>query len=418
MFIETKCSTFQVKQENFLLKEEITKIKDDHKVILPLNVKRINGIVRMFETNLEIKKKELRKMKQELQIAMLAKRKMSQKIQELENANKETSIENEKAPLDFQTLDNENTEMYDNDLGHTEKEMCNIDSTNQKVPASLQELKNKENLGKTHEIQMIEKEIPSQDFMKNPDSNSISGKNSIPAGNKNNSKKGKFSCEICDKVFTWKYNLDIHVFTVHEEKKPFSCSLCNMSFMKKSNFDTHYQSKHAEKSNFYECKKCDIIFLNKEKLDMHIKAVHEEKNSSIINEVIKPYVCTMCDYSCVTRASMKLHFSTTHSEKFGTKKASNDSKENQFDSKTEKFMCRLCDKVFNWRKNLENHMKLVHEGKKPCFTIDDKPNDLIEIVHEENKPFECIQCNVAFKNGDALNKHNTAVHEGKFVAID
>ena len=47
-------------------------------------------------------------------------------------------------------------------------------------------------------------------------------------------------------------------------------------------------------------------------------------------------------------------------------------------------MCRLCDKVFNWRKNLENHMKLVHEGKQPCFTIDDKPNDLIEIVHEEN----------------------------------
>ena len=126
MFIETKCSTFQVKQENFLLKEEITKIKDDHKIILPLNVKRINGIVRMFETNLEIKKKELRKMKQELQSAMSAKRKMSQKIQEFENANKETSIENEKAPLDFQTMDNENIEVYDNNLGHIEKEMCNI----------------------------------------------------------------------------------------------------------------------------------------------------------------------------------------------------------------------------------------------------------------------------------------------------
>ena len=373
----------------------------------------------MFETNLEIKKKELRKMKQELQSAMLAKRKMSQKIQEFENVKKETSIENEKVPLDFQTMDNENIEMYDNNLGHIEKEMCNTDSPNQKVPLNLQELENKENLGKTHKIQLIEKEMPSQDIMKNPDSNPISGKKSIPAGNKNNSKKGKFSCEICDKVFTWKYNLDIHVFTVHEEKKPFSCSLCNMSFMKKSNFDTHYQSKHAEKSNFYDCKKCDKLFLTKEKLDLHITKIHEEKNTSIINEVIKPYVCTMCDYSCVTRSSMKLHFSTTHSEKFGTKKTSNDFTENQFGSKTEKFMCRLCDKVFNWRKNLENHMKLVHEGrKKPCFTIDDKPNDLIEIVHEENKPFECIQCNVAFKNDDALNKHNTAVHEGKFVAID
>ena len=88
-----------------MLKEEITKIKDDHKIILPLNVKRINGIVRMFETNLEIKKKELRKMKQELQNAISAKRKMSQKIQEFENANKETSIENEKAPLYFQIVD-------------------------------------------------------------------------------------------------------------------------------------------------------------------------------------------------------------------------------------------------------------------------------------------------------------------------
>lgn len=376
----------------------------------------------MFETNLEIKKKELRKIKQDLQSAMAAKRKMSQKIQEFENANKETSIENEKVLLDFQTMDNETTEIYDNNLGHTEEEMCNVDSTKQKVPPNSQELENKQHLGKTHGIQLIEKEMPSQEFMKNPDSNPISGKKSIPARNQNNSKKGKFSCEICDKVFTWKYNLDIHVFTVHEEKKPFSCSLCNMSFMKKSNFDTHYQSKHAE-SNFFECKKCDKIFLNKEKLDMHITAAHEEPNPSNVSEVIKPYVCTMCDYSCVTRSSMKLHFSTTHPEKFGTKKASNDSTENQFDSKTEKFMCRLCDKVFNWRKNLENHMKLVHEGKKPCFTIDrpvidDKPNDLIEIVHEENKPFECIQCNVAFKDGDALNKHNTAVHEGKFVAID
>ena len=137
-----------------MLKEEITKIKDDHKIVLPLNVKRISGIVRMFETNLEIKKKELRKMKQELQSAMSAKRKMSQKIQEFENAKKETSIENEKVPLDFQTMDNENIEMYDNNLGHIEKEMCNTDSTNQKVPPNSQELENKENLGKTHKIQL------------------------------------------------------------------------------------------------------------------------------------------------------------------------------------------------------------------------------------------------------------------------
>ena len=52
------------------------------------------------------------------------------------------------------------------------------------------------------------------------------------------------SCKICTYKATKKWNLDLHIASVHKEKKPFSCKLCNSSFDKIHNMKKHFALNH------------------------------------------------------------------------------------------------------------------------------------------------------------------------------
>ena len=41
--------------------------------------------------------------------------------------------------------------------------------------------------------------------------------------------KNKFSCEICDKIFTRVTKLGDHISAIHEGKKTFKCDICDYS---------------------------------------------------------------------------------------------------------------------------------------------------------------------------------------------
>ena len=61
----------------------------------------------------------------------------------------------------------------------------------------------------------------------------------------------------------------------------------------------------------------------------------------------------------------------------------------------EKYECPICEQTFNGKKNLSNHMRLVHERRKP-FKCSEK------VFH---KFFECKTCEKSFREKADLKRH-------------
>ena len=53
-------------------------------------------------------------------------------------------------------------------------------------------------------------------------------------------------CELCDKYFSEKGNLDKHMKTVHEGIKDHKCKICDKSFSEKASLNKHMKSVHEE----------------------------------------------------------------------------------------------------------------------------------------------------------------------------
>ena len=59
--------------------------------------------------------------------------------------------------------------------------------------------------------------------------------------------KKLFKCNICDKTFAHKFNLNTHRTSVHEGKKAFQCDICETSFAQKVQMKRHIALIHGRK---------------------------------------------------------------------------------------------------------------------------------------------------------------------------
>ena len=53
-----------------------------------------------------------------------------------------------------------------------------------------------------------------------------------------------FKCEV---YFGLKYDLNLHIASVHEVKKPFKCEICDVQFEVENKLNEHVTSVHKEK---------------------------------------------------------------------------------------------------------------------------------------------------------------------------
>ena len=129
-------------------------------------------------------------------------------------------------------------------------------------------------------------------------------------------KKGISICEVCDKTFTSKKILKIHVNTIHgntneskdklhqiklkksfvdeiveKQKEKFQiksqlkCNLCGKNFNSKSNLSRHLKSLHLQIDK-KDCESCNKTFSDAHTLKRHIAIVHEKKGIT---------KCELCD---------------------------------------------------------------------------------------------------------------------------
>ena len=281
-----------------------------------------------------------------------------------------------------------------------------------------------------------------------------------------------FPCHICSKVFTRKSDVNRHVLSIHEGKKPlkqYPCHICSKVFQKKSDFKRHVLSDHEGKK-LLKCDSCDKCFSTKYHLNKHVKQVHEERkreqnhdSSQFFPSYIKTNIqCRTCSELFPTQQNLKDHFASAHIDicqnimkerKIGLPKIEKETKwkcplpfefniskgyeENvlNIEKKTlevvqpsqntvemldhdPSFQSKYdVDQELSPNKCEENISRVHGKGKFKClicFKVLVAKSTLkrhISLVHQKNKPFQCISCPTRFGFKYELENHFKKIHD-------
>ncbi|GMR37811.1 hypothetical protein PMAYCL1PPCAC_08006, partial [Pristionchus mayeri] len=73
-------------------------------------------------------------------------------------------------------------------------------------------------------------------------------------------RKKKFKCNLCDKIFTWKRSLNLHMkshLENEDERLPHECDECRKRFTSSSNLISHKKTHLSkDKRKKFECGVC------------------------------------------------------------------------------------------------------------------------------------------------------------------
>ncbi|XP_044742915.1 uncharacterized protein LOC123305297 [Chrysoperla carnea] len=145
-----------------------------------------------------------------------------------------------------------------------------------------------------------------------------------------------FSCHICNKVFTTKWNLKLHKWT-HAARlsKPYKCNQCQSAFIRQNDYVSHMNSHRNIKP--YTCNHCGRQFIRKYNCQRHVRE-HERDKS---------HKCTVCNKefhrSYYLREHLRVH------------------------SGDRPFSCHICGKTSTTKSNHNKHMR-IHHARDPVST--------------------------------------------------
>ena len=115
------------------------------------------------------------------------------------------------------------------------------------------------------------------------------------------SRKPKYCCTLCGKVFLIESKLSLHKEKNHGQ---FTCSECNQSYAAEEMLASHINKRHKK----FPCSDCKTTFTRKAHLKLHMES-HQKKFE----------ICTECDNRFVSRANLQRHRKNIHGKQLGGK---------------------------------------------------------------------------------------------------
>lgn len=120
----------------------------------------------------------------------------------------------------------------------------------------------------------------------------------VPLENAGNLTVGDNACDICGKLFQYRYQLIVHRRYHNQEKKPFTCQVCGQAFQNSTDLGNHGK-KHIGNpaASMHICKVCFHVFANDSSLERHMKR----------HSADKPFCCGICQRTFARREHLENH---------------------------------------------------------------------------------------------------------------
>ncbi|XP_037102850.1 uncharacterized protein LOC119120237 isoform X2 [Syngnathus acus] len=136
-------------------------------------------------------------------------------------------------------------------------------------------------------------------------------------------------CQQCGKGFVYGFGLNKHLQMVHGKHKPFVCQLCNKAFFTKRDVEIHIRTHTGEKP--FHCHLCEKRFVRSVELNAHLRWHSGEKR----------HWCPYCGKGFFDQNNLKRHKYIHTGEK--------------------PHSCPYCPKHFTQSGHLKKHVKNVHK---------------------------------------------------------
>ncbi|XP_041978660.1 zinc finger protein 835-like isoform X7 [Aricia agestis] len=259
---------------------------------------------------------------------------------------------------------------------------------------------------------------------------------------------GHHACDICGKIFQFRYQLIVHR-RYHGETKPFTCHVCGSTFANPVELSRHgkchlaagdpaeRQAKRLAQDKPYACTTCHKTFSRKEHLDNHVRSHTGEtpyrcqfcaktftRKEHMVNHVRKhtgetPHRCEICKKSFTRKEHFMNHVmwhtgeTPHHCQICGKKYTRKEHLVNHMRSHTNDtpFRCELCGKSFTRKEHFTNHI-LWHTGETPhrcdfCSKTFTRKEHLLNHVrqHTGESPHRCNYCAKSFTRREHLVNH-------------
>ncbi|CAG0888188.1 unnamed protein product [Cyprideis torosa] len=193
-------------------------------------------------------------------------------------------------------------------------------------------------------------------------------------------KVSKKTCEVCGAVLSSAHSLRIHMKYRHTDLSV--CSVCGERVPTLELME-HVQSHEGQEPT--KCDECQETFYSRRKLYIHVQRTHRPENW---------VVCDICGKT-EWKGNLAVH-RQSHRVR---------------DPKDAKYPCDQCEKKFFLQRDVERHVRRMHQPRSLVCSICAKPFYVPwklrehENMHKGVKPHKCQLCGKAYSRKPALRKH-------------
>ena len=204
-----------------------------------------------------------------------------------------------------------------------------------------------------------------------------------------NDKETKFNCSQCDFKSNYQRKVKLHEATVHNIGKTFLCKPCNKEYTSKAGLSIHIKIAHKGETEF-QCPQFQY-------------QVHEDspsvRNISDIQGKIKNFLCKFCSKSFTLKCNLYKHVANVH-------------------RKITKYDCSQCEYKTYYKYNMKKHISRNHNENMTKTNlkikkIKDNPSEELDTFNsskQENKESQemmKIECNPTVQEESDINNFKT-----------